>query len=697
MRGGTGLAAREDAETREAPAKYWRVIVARKWAVLSMFALGILAASVAWWVMTPIYRATALVMVEDDATRLTGAQLVYPSDISPNNYYATQCRLIRSRSVLRAAAERVRLAERPEFASLKPDDVLRALGSRVTVSHEANTRLVEVSVEDPDPRRAALIANAVVDSYQEETARRSRESSDSATGWIVEQLPRVEGELLAAERRLQEFREANRILSPDSENAVVSRRLRMLGEDVARAERERIELEAEAGALRFALEDPAAAEYLPGLAESAAVRDLSSRIRALHGEKLALLQSTMGDHRDVRALDARIAALETKLGEHVEKAVAAAGARLEAVRGKETSLRAALAAKEKEALALSEKLIRLEALTRDVERIRQTYEPMRERKGRLDLASGLNAVAIQIWDRAVPPLRPVKPRRLLMTVAGALIGLLIGLRLAFLLKGLDSKLRTADEIERELGSGTLGTVPHLAAEGIGRFVACHLSPRSSAAEAFRSVRTGILRASPENGHAVFLVTSALGNDGKTTVACNVASAIAQAGKRVLLVDADMRCSSIHRAFGLPEDGAGLSSLLTNGVSAGKVARETDFNSLTVLPAGAPPVNPAELLGSPRMAEFLSWARRGFDFTVLDTPPLTAVTDGAVLASAVDGAVFVVRAAHTTRAAASRAMRSLDEAGCTVLGTVLNDQRVKGGAYGGGYGYYRDDAVRNSAD
>ena len=215
------MVGRKDAEAREARVAYWRVIVARKWAILSMFALGIVVASVAWWVMTPIYRATALVMVEDDATRLTGAQLVYPSDVSPSIYYSTQCRLIRSRSVLRAAAERVRLAERPEFASLKPDDVLRALSSRVTVSHEAGTRLIEVSVEDPDPESAARFANAVVDSYQEETARRRRESSDHATGWIAEQLPRVGGELLAAERRLQEFREANRILSPDSENAIV--------------------------------------------------------------------------------------------------------------------------------------------------------------------------------------------------------------------------------------------------------------------------------------------------------------------------------------------------------------------------------------------------------------------------------------------------------------------------------------------
>jgi capsular exopolysaccharide synthesis family protein len=686
------LAARTDGEAHESLAAYWRVVAARKYVVLSTFALGVVAASVTWYVMTPIFSAAALVMVEDDAARLAGVQVVYPADLTPDRYYATQCRLIRSRSVLRAAAQRVRLFEREEFASLAEADVIEALASNVAVSHEPNTKLIEVSVEDPDPKSAARHANAVVDCYQEETARRRRESSDLATGWIAEQIPRVGGELLAAERRLQEFREANNILSPDRENALVSQRLRMLGGEVAGAEKERIALEAEAAALRYALEDPAAAEHLPGLAGSTALRELGSGIRALEGEREALLQSAMPDHRDVKALEARIAALEAERREHVETAVAAMGARLEAVRGKESSIRATLAEKKKEALALSGKLIRLNALALDVERIRQTYEPMRERKGRLDLASGLKTVPVQIWDRAEPPLRPVKPRRLLITLVGAAIGLLVGLRLAFLLEGLDSKVRTADELERELGVGALGAVPHLAGgEGVERLVACHLAPRSPAAEAFRSVRTGLLRAVAGNRPAVLLVTSALEREGKTTAACNVASSIAQAGKRVLLVDADMRRSSIHRPLGLPEGGAGLSTFLTDGTRAEDVVSETRFTGLSVVPAGATPENPAELLGSPRMAEFLAWARREFDFTVVDSPPLTAVTDGAVLASAVDGALLVVRASHTPRAAASRGMRALEAAGCTVVGAVLNDQRPGGGTYGRGYGYYREDA------
>jgi capsular exopolysaccharide synthesis family protein len=685
------VTARRDAEANESSAAYWRVIAARKYVVLAVFSLGIIAASVTWYVMTPIFRATALVMVEDDAARLAGLSVVYPAELISDRYYATQSRLITSRAVLRAAAERVRLSERKGFTSLKRADVVGVLASRVTVSHLANTKLIEVSVEDPDPASAARYANAVVDCYQEEILRRRRESSDFATGWIAGQLPRVGGELLAAERRLQEFREKNRILSPDRKSALVSQRLKMFGEDIARAGKERLELETEAAAQRLALERPLAAEHLPGLSASPALREIGTRLRALEGERQALLQSAMPDHRDVRALEARIAALEADRRKHIESATAAMAARLDAIRGKEASLRTALAAKEKEALALGEKLVHLDALTRDVDRIRQAYEPMRERKGQLDLASGLKTVPVQIWDRAEPPLRPAKPRRLLITIVGAVIGLLVGLQLAFLLEGLDSKLRTADELERELGLATLGAVPHLVgSNGIRRLVACHLAPRSPAAEAFRSVRTALLQSASGNGHAVILMTSALEREGKTTAACNVASSIAQAGKRVLLIDADMRRSSIHRPFGLPDGGPGLSTFLADGAAARDVVHETDYAGLSVAPAGPTPENPAELLGSPRMAEMLAWARKEYDYTVIDSPPLAAVTDAAVIASAVDGAVLVVRAAHTPRAAAVRGRRALDASGCTVVGAVLNDHRPTGGTYDRGYGTYGDD-------
>lgn len=666
-----------------------RVIAARRYEILATFALGVAIAAVAGHVMTPIYRATALVVVEDEAARLAGVRGAYPADRNQDRYYGTQCRLIRSRTVLAAAAERLQLGRREGFAGGDPVSALDAL---VSVEHLSDTKLIEVSVDGPDPKEAARFANVVVDCFRGESMRRRQRSSDSATGWIARQLPVVSDELAAAERRLQEFQETNRILSPDADRALVSQQMRLLSEDVAAAERERIELEAGAAAARAALDDPLAAEFLPLVSESRSIRGLDAQTLELEKERSALLQSAMPDHRDVKALDARLADLEASRRQRVAAAVSAMEKRLDAARAKESSLRAALAEREKDALALGEKLIRMDALRRGVERAKQVYEPMLRRREELDRTSGLEVVPVEIWDRAEAPRAPVRPRRVLLIVVGALLGLVAGVNLAFLLELAHTRLRTPEQLESRIGLKSLGAVPHMAArDERARSLACHLDPRSRAAEAFRGIRTALLASTARNGPAVLLVTSAVDREGKTTTAVNVATAMAQAGRRVLLVDADMRRPSVHGPFGIP-DGPGLSSLLADAAPPAGAVRESEVPGLSVLPAGTPPANPSELLGSPRMVEFLTWARGEFDLVVVDSPPATVVTDAAVLAPAVDAAVLVVRADRTPRGVAARGRQVLEDAGGRIAGAVLNDLARDDDTYGRAYGrYYREGA------
>ena len=349
-------------------------------------------------------------------------------------------------------------------------------------------------------------------------------------------------------------------------------------------------------------------------------------------------------------------------------------------------MRAALAEQQKRALDLNEKLIRLSALQRDVEHAKQLYEPLLERSGKLGLASGLNLVPVQIIDLAEEPLAPIKPRKTLFLAAGAFLGLLVGLRLAFLLERSDTKVRTPEDIERASGLKALGVIPHMAAkENDELFMACHSDPRSAAAEAYRALRTSLLLSTSGNGSTVLLVTSAVDGEGKTMTATNIASAMAQDHKRVLLIDADLRRSSIHRAFGFGNE-TGLCTYLTNGLGATEAVQESKFPGLSVVPAGGAPENPSELLGSPRLGEFLDWARKNFDVIVLDSSPLLSVTDASVLAPKVDGVLQVIRADRTPKEAAAHGRELLDNAKANVLGAVLNDIRRPHGLYG--YGYYR---------
>jgi capsular exopolysaccharide synthesis family protein len=535
------------------------------------------------------------------------------------------------------------------------------------------------------------VVNAVVDCFVEESARRRRTSSESATGWVVEQLPRLRSESRAAQERLREFQETHKILSPDSEHSIVSKRLVMLNDDVTEAERARIELEAELAQLEAAEREPAAIEFLPSISGTESIRRLDSGLHALRSERISLLAKLRPDHPDVKTLDARMDELRSAIQTKIRGALSALRKRVEAARAKEAALREKLAEQERKTLELNEKLIRLGALKTDADRARQLLDHLLDQAGKLNLVSGLNAVPVQIDERAVEPPAPVRPRKTLIITIGAIVGLLLGFVSAVLVERAYSRIRTPEELAQLAGLRTMATIPHMTAKEEKKlFLACHYDPSSAAAEAYRSIRTGLLVSRTGEGPVVFLVTSAVDQEGKTTTALNVASALAQTQRRVLLVDADMRRSSIHRLFEMERE-RGLSTFLGDGAEAEEVVRDSEVPGLSVVTAGRPPDNPSELLGSGRMPEFLSWARGSYDFIVLDSPPVVAVTDASVLAPLADGVLLVVRAERTPRRAAAHGREVLENAKANLLGAVLNDcPRDRRGyyGYGYGYGYYR---------
>jgi len=284
-----------------------------------------------------------------------------------------------------------------------------------------------------------------------------------------------------------------------------------------------------------------------------------------------------------------------------------------------------------------------------------------------------NAGSVAVLDPATPPTQPSSPKLLLNLVIGAVVGLMIGLLFAFALTTLDDSLKSAADVHATLGLPILGVIGRIRSASLGhpRYrLAMLLYPRSVASEAFRKVRTSLSFSDVDNGLRTIVVTSAGRSEGKTTVASNLALAFAQNGKRTILVDADLRQPMVHDIFGLPND-LGLSGALINDrVPATKFLAPTEEPNLSVLTAGQPPPNPAELLASKRMTRIIDALATQADIVVIDTPPLLAVTDAAVLATAVDGTILVVSAKRTKRAAARAAAATLQAVGGRVLGVVL---------------------------
>jgi capsular exopolysaccharide synthesis family protein len=275
---------------------------------------------------------------------------------------------------------------------------------------------------------------------------------------------------------------------------------------------------------------------------------------------------------------------------------------------------------------------------------------------------------------------------------GAVAGLIFGLLLAFTIESLDNTVKSPEAAEELVGAPLLGVIPmlsqsrqHAIADAPERDLTVFKDPTCLAAEACRSIRTNMLFISAQKEFSLFSVTSPGPQDGKTTVAINLAVTMAQAGGKILLIDTDMRRPRIHKSFGLKSD-KGISTVMAGDIQLKDAICKSEVPNMDVLPCGPMPPNPAELLHTERFRQILADCRGIYDRIVLDSPPVGPVTDPAIIGGATDGVVLVLRAGHTTREATTFARRQLGDAGARILGLVINQTDRKGARYGYGYGY-----------
>ena len=324
----------------------------------------------------------------------------------------------------------------------------------------------------------------------------------------------------------------------------------------------------------------------------------------------------------------------------------------------------------------------LETLEGRLASLRSTYVAL------LSFSSGGATNLLSVIEPAVTPGSPISPKPVLNTLLAAVIGLLIALAIVAVLEYLDDRIKTKEEIQELVGVSTLGLIVKMKGERgrkeIYRLVTL-LYPRSAAAEAYRTLRTNIEFASVDAPITTLLVTSSVPGEGKTVTAANLAVAFAQAGRRVLLVDADLRKPGVHLVFDL-SNAHGLTSMLrSDGVGVDSIAQATEQANLRILTTGPLPPNPAELLGSQRMRMVLERLKAAGDLLIFDSPPLQSVTDAAILSSFLDATLLVVDTKVSRRGAVRLGMEALSKAGANVLGAVLNRLKDRAPDFQGYYG------------
>lgn len=633
-------------------------------------------------------------------------------------YYRTQYEILRSRKLAADTVRRLGLQNditfilnKPPGAELPPGapgpDESAAQGavqSRLAVNGIKESRLVEVSFTDADPTRAERVLRTLVDLYIDNNVDTVLDSTEDASEWLNVQLTKLRTELEEKETALHDYQRSNQLLSVsiDDQNNLLREEITQLSNALTRVQTEIENLVARHEQLqKLAAVDPShlpSAEFLG----SPVITSLRSQWVNAKAEHEELVQAGRGDqHPSVLANQALVDELTRALNAEIVNIRSSLEAELQTKRREESGLKRLHARATTRALDLNALGLEYRRLARAKENTEKLYSVVLERTKESDITRFMRFNNIRVLDDAKASGAPVYPRTPVNVVFGVIVGLGAGFLLALGRSYFDRTFRNPTEVEETLQTPILAVLPvtiHSSRRGekrprgrrrpaLSNELLVHEKPSSNIAEAARALRTNLTLSAPDKPLKKLLITSGGPYEGKTTVACWIATTLAQTGKSVLLMDCDLRKPRMHKVFDRTNE-SGLTAVLMEPEMLDKLDLRTQVPNLSLMVAGPSVPNPAELLHSERFARFLKVLESKYDCIVIDSPPVAAVTDATILSTLVDGTLLVVRAHATFRELAKQAIRMLRDVSTSTLGVVLNATDLERGGYGNyRYHYY----------
>ncbi len=697
-------------DTSERLKHYLRILLKRKWNVLLVLALALGGMVLFHLRQVPIYRAVSKVLIADTPPRvLSGVKEVIELGTSGywtrKEYFKTQCDIIGGAEVAERVVEALQLRANDAFMGRKDDDKsgdagdpVRKLMGKIEVQPLKDSWVVEIHVEDPDRTLAQDIANAVAREYTQYNLDMKKRIVLDAQRDLFRMVQQLGERKREAEEDLYAFERDNNIGTFENQKRAIDSRLQTLRNRLDEVTIRRAELQAKLRQMRKfdATEDPFDVAYADIL-QSPLVMEMKRKLIEKRDALSDLLTTYLDRHPKVVAVRNQTRQLTTNLKKEIRGLIQAVEGQHREVAELESSLEAAIEEAKQQEDALNRIRINYEPIQQRVAETRKFYDRVKNRQTETQLSAQSETNNVRVYELAALPTVPARPNVRMNALIAVLFGLLGGVGLALLREFLDNAVRNSDDIERLCGLTYLGAVPLMRESRRGErakdqppirlpdlFV--HYRPRSTAAESVRTIRTNLLFTSPDRPLRNLMVTSPQAREGKTAVSINLAIAMAQGGARTLLVDTDLRRPRLHRALGLRSD-KGVSNYLIGNVSVDDLVQPTEVPNLFLLPRGAEPPNPTELLHTARFRDLLEELRQKFDVAVFDSPPVLPVSDAVVIASQADGVVLVARHDETARQGLAQARRELERGGARLLGAVLNGLDFERRGYGY-HGYYR---------
>jgi capsular exopolysaccharide synthesis family protein len=747
--------------------EYWHILLKRKWVVVSVTAVLLAASAVLSFTSTPLYKAGATLLIEDPGSSMLTIQDLFSSSSGSTDwlgtYFNTQLKILQSRLLAERVAKKMNLASRPELqgAEAEPRSLLRMLKSVASlrwlkggakaqpdpgpasddaaqdpsaayagyvmsglgVEPVTETRLVDLTFTAAHPRLAADVANTLAQEFIAYSIESRYAATQQTTDFLNQEIARVREDLAAKQRELTKYSDQKNIVPLNDQESSIVGQYSDQYKAFTDAQLERVNAYANYRELSGLKVDS-----LPQLINNPAIQGLKTTYNDLQ-RTWAEKGKTLGPNNpEMISLRSQIDTTKLQLEGEIRKAADAAYSAYQTALSKERTMEGLLAGKRGEVTRMSNVNIFAESLRREILSTQDILKTLQDRQAQTDVSARLNGLMtsnIKVVDPAVVPEAPFSPNVKRSLLVALLLGLMLGVGLAFASDFLDNSVKGPEDLERLTGLPSLGIIPHFSVggghkkgsgSGYGGYggyggaygassggddpalakvteveLINHLFPKIAIAEDYRTVRTAILFSHPDSGPRTIAFTSMSPEEGKSATLVNLAISFAQLGDRVLAVDADLRKPRLAKVFQV-RNMTGLAGVLTGRAGLEDAVQKTAIENLWVLPGGPHPPNPAELLNSRRMKELLAELKTEFSVVLIDLPPVLAVIDPVIVSSMADSTVLVLKTGKATRKPLLKTIEELRKGKANVIGAVFNDAKSRRGGQSSNYfqyEYYQD--------
>jgi capsular exopolysaccharide synthesis family protein len=669
---------------------YWHIVLERRWLVIATFISVFVLCLVYLFKAPRIFAASARLQIdrESEAT-LNLNQVVMSMGALDQDYLQTQYRNLLSRTLLETVVKKEKLNEDSRYQ--KEMDIPLALAQDIAVSPIRLSRLVDVRVEHGSPTKAASIANTLVNEFIEQNVVQKQKRTLDLLFFLKSQANGLERDVAKAEEDIQNYRTQVKFVSLDSSYNIVAEALSQSQGQYAMAKSRAQTSQTTVGELERHVQSGKPLETFPTVATDQKVSSLQLLLANQENDLAGLLKRYKDKHPNVIQVKSKIEETRRAAERAAQQVAEILRSEARLARAGELNLAANVKEWEERQMEWNKAKMQYDVLVRKAESSKALFNTVLAKMKEIELVQKDKANNIRAVDMAYPPTLPVKPRVLITLFLGAFGGLGIAIGLAFFVNYLDDSIKSQDDVETYLHLPFLGYIPNIKTNSVvERDLQAHLHPQSNAAESFRTVRAALALGAKADKMRLFTVTSTIPSEGKSLVASNLAVVMAQTGLRTILVDADLRRPSLHKAFQLHSP-VGLAAYLTEKAgSVDELIHTTEVANLDVICCGSAPSQPSELLGSRRMMQFIQEVGKRYERVILDCPPVSAVADPLILSAVADGVIFVTKFNKIRREHARKTVQRIQDAGIQICGVVLNDIDFEGrDSYYYSYYYYQN--------